>query len=361
MATVMKSPSQYVQGPGELGRLGQHAKRLGNAFLVICTDTTRARIEAVITEGLKTADKAVMFCSFKGKSTKDEIARVQAEAEAAGCDVIVGAGGGKTIDVAKAVADNMNLPVVIVPTVASNDAPCTGLSVIYNDAGVVIKVQYTKRDPDLVLADSEILAKSPARLFASGIGDALATWFEARACFASGGKTLARGTCPETALMLSKLCYDILMRDGVQAMEDVKKGQTTKAVESVIEASIYLSGVGTESGGLAAAHAINDSLVYVDPIKNMYHGERVAFGVLAQLVLEKAPELQDVLRFLKATGLPTTFADMGAKNPTEAELRKVAEAACVPTQFTKNMPFPVSEDDVYNAILEADRLGRQSR
>ncbi len=359
MANIMKSPSQYIQGAGELANIGQYTKRLGSKFLVICSANTRARIERMVTDSFAAAEKEVAFCAFSGKATKDEIARVQAEGAALGCNVVVGAGGGKTIDVAKAIADNLDQPVVIVPTVASNDAPCTGLSVIYNDEGVVIKVQFTKRDPDLVLADTAILAKAPARLFASGIGDALGTWFEARACRASGAKTLARGTCSETAAMLSKLCYDILMRDGVQAMTDVKKGEATQAVENVVEATIYLSGVGTESGGLAAAHAINDSLVYVSPIKNMYHGERVAFGTLVQLVLEKAPELQTVLRFLKATGLPTTLADMGATHPTEEELRKAAEAACSPKQSTRNLPFPVTADDVYAAILEADRLGRE--
>ena len=361
MAIIMKAPSQYVQGAGELANIGQYTKRFGSKFLVICTPGTRARIEGIVTESLKAAEKDVLFCDFSGKSTKEEVARVQAAVEAAGCNVVIGAGGGKTIDVAKAVADNLDQPVVVVPTVASNDAPCTGLSVLYNDAGEVVKVQFTKRDPDLVLADTAILAKAPARLFASGIGDALATWFEARASRASGAKNLARGTCSETMETLSKLCYDILMRDGVQAMADVKKGEVTQAVENTVEATIYLSGLGSESGGLAASHAVNDSLVYISPIKNMYHGERVAFGVLVQLVLEKAPELQDVLRFLKATDLPTTLADMGATNPTEDELRKTAEAACSPKQLTRNMPFPVTADEMYAAILEADRLGREGK
>ena len=359
MVMIMKSPPQYVQGPGELANIGQYAKRLGSKFLVICTPHTRARIENIVTESLKAAEKDVVFCTFSGKSTKDEVVRVQAEAEAAECNVVIGAGGGKAVDVAKAVADNLNQPVVIVPTVASNDAPCTGLSVLYNDQGEVIKVQFTKRNPDLVLADTAILAKAPARLFAAGIGDALATWFETRACRASGAKTLARGTCSETLEVLSRLCYDILMRDGVQAMIDVKRGEISQAVENTVEATIYLSGLGSESGGLAAAHAVNDSLVYISPIKNMYHGERVAFGILVQLVLEKAPEFQDVLRFLKATGLPTTLADMGASNPTEEELRKTAEVACSPKQLTKNMPFSITAEEMYAAILEADRLGRE--
>ena len=360
MAIIIKSPSQYIQGAGELVGIGQHAKKLGKTFLVLCTDTTRARIAPVLTSSLEAAEKRVVFCSFSGKSTKDEIARVQEEAASSACDVVVGAGGGKAIDTAKAVADNLNLPVIIVPTVASNDAPCTGLSVIYNDEGVVIKVQFTKRNPDLVLVDTAIIAKAPVRLLAAGMGDALASWFEARAVFASGARTLCRGQCSETALALSKLCYDILVRDGVQAVADVKKGEATKAVESVLEACIYLSGMSSESGGLAAAHAVNDSLVYIPPIKEAYHGERVGFGILTQLVLENSEqELRAMQDFMRAVGLPISLAEMGAANPSEAEVRKAAEAACVPAQFTRNLPFPVTVDDVHDAILTADRLGRE--
>ena len=358
MAIIIRSPLRYIQGQGELAQIALHTKSLGTNFFVLCSENTRKRIEPFIGKSLEEAGKKLHWCIFSGKCTHAEIERVTNELKAAGCDVMLGAGGGKVIDTAKAVADNLNLPVIIVPTVASNDAPCTALAVIYNDEGVVVKAQFTKRSPDVVLVDSAMLAKTPVRLFAAGIGDALASWFETRAVHASGSKTLARGHCSTTALMMAKLCYDILVKDGAQAVADVRQGQISPAVEQVLEATIYLSGISAESGGLAAAHAINDGLVYM--VHDMYHGERVAFGTLAQLVLEKAPkeEMHAVMQLLHASGLPMSFAQLGIKGaPDEALLRKVAEAACVPTQFTKNMPFPVTADDVYKAMLEADRLG----
>ena len=360
MAIIIKAPSRYIQGAGELANLGTHGKNMGKKFFVLCSQNTKGRIEDLLTQGLQAAEKGLAWCIFSGKCTKDEIARVMDECRKAGGDVVVGAGGGKVIDTAKAVADNMDLPVIILPTVASNDAPCTAVAVIYNDEGVVIKAQFTKRNPDVVLVDSAIIAKAPERLFSAGIGDALGTWFEARACFASQSRTLARGQCSATALTIAKLCYDVLIKDGAQALADVKKGQLSPALENTIESTIYLSGVGTESGGLAAAHAVNDSLVYLPEAKKMYHGERVAFGTLVQLALEKAPEkeMDEVMNFMKATNLPMSFAQLGeTSKPDEAALRKVAEAACVPTQSTKNLPFPVSVDDVYKALIEADRLG----
>ena len=127
----------------------------------------------------------------------------------------------------------------------------------------------------------------------------------------------------------------------------------------MVEATIYLSGLGFENGGLAVAHAVNDGLAQEPQTHGMYHGEKVAFGVLTQLALEKAPqeELDQVLGFMKAVGLPTTFAKLGIENVVEENLRKVAEAACVPTQSTKNLRADITADEVYEAMLQANRLG----
>ena len=360
MAIIIKSPSVYIQGQGELANLGTHAKKLGTKFFVLCSKNTKALLGDMIEQSLQAAGKETEFCAFSGQCSKAEIERVMQACTAFGADVVVGAGGGKVIDTAKAAADNLGLPVAILPTIASNDAPCSGIAVIYNDEGVVVKAQFTKRNPDLVLADTAVIAKAPARLFVAGMGDALATWFEARAAHASGAKSMARGQCSRTALMMARLCYDILLRDGAAALADVKKGEATPAVESVVEAGIYLSGIGFESGGLAAAHAVNDGLVYVPGTHGMYHGEKVAFGTLVQLFLEKAPqeEIREVMGFMKAVGLPMTLKELGVVGaPDEACLRRAAEAACVPTQSTKNLPVPVAADDVYAAIVEADAQG----
>ena len=360
MAVIIKSPSLYIQGQGELANLGTHAKKIGTKFFVLCSENTRKRIGPVMEQSLKAAEKELGFCDFSGQCSKEEIARVMDVCMSSGSDVVVGAGGGKTVDTAKAVADNLGLPVIVIPTVASNDAPCSGIAVIYNDAGVVVKAQFTKRNPDMVLADTAIIAQAPVRLFAAGMGDALATWFEARAAHASGARSMARGQCSRTALMMARLCYDILIRDGAEALHAVEKDEVSPAVESVVEASIYLSGLGFESGGLAAAHAINDGLAYLPEAHGLYHGEKVAFGTLAQLLLEKAPkeELDAVMAFMRSVGLPMTLKQLGVSGQVDEDaLRKVAEAACVPTQSTKNLPVPVTADDVYAAIKEADRLG----
>ena len=168
---------------------------------------------------------------------------------------------------------------------------------------------------------------------------------------------MARGQSTNTAYAMAKLCYEILLRDGLQAKNDNQKILVSEALENVLEANIYLSGVGFESAGLAAAHAINDGFAHLPETHGIYHGEKVAFGTIVQLILEDAPELNEVIDFCVSVGLPVTLDQLGIIDKSEENIKKVAEAACVKTQSTKNMPFPVDVDMVLKSIFRADQLG----
>ena len=238
MTYAIKAPARYAQGAGELANLGRSAKKLGNKFLVICTDNSRGRFGAQVEASLAEQEKEVVFTTFHGEATKDEVFAKMDECRAQGCDVVVGMGGGKALDTAKAVAENLGLPCVIIPTVASNDAPCSGVAVLYNDAGVVVKAVLMRRNPDLVLVDTGIIANAPRRLFAAGLGDALSTWFEARACKNSGARTMARGNVSNTGLMMAHLCYDLLMEKGRDALAAVERHEVTPALEDSLLARV---------------------------------------------------------------------------------------------------------------------------
>ena len=358
MTTIIKSPGKYIQGKGELNNISRHIKSLGSKIFLLASKNTYGRVGKIIEESMKDIeDSKVVFSPFGGECTFNEINKAVEECKKSGCNIVLAAGGGKTIDTAKAVADNLNIPIVIVPTIASNDAPCSGIAVIYNEEGIIVKALFTKKNPDLVLVDSEIITNAPVRMLVAGMGDALATYFEARAVKQSGSKTMARGQVTNIAYAMGKLCYEILLRDGLQAKKDNADKLVSEALENVLEANIYLSGVGFESGGLAAAHAINDGFAHLPETHGIYHGEKVAFGTIVQLVLEDAPELNEVIGFCADLGLPVTLEQLGITNKSEENIKKVAEAACVKTQSTKNMPFPVDVDMVLKAIFKADELG----
>ena len=360
MRKILKSPGKYVQGAGILGEIDEYLQGMGRRLLILISRSGTKRICPTLDACFQGKDYELHYEIFQGECSQTLIDRLPAVAREQKSTAVVGIGGGKTMDTAKAVAENLGLPCGIIPTVASNDAPCSGVAVLYNDAGVVVKAVLMRRNPDLVLVDTGIIANAPRRLFAAGLGDALSTWFEARACKNSGARTMARGNVSNTGLMMAHLCYDLLMEKGRDALAAVERHEVTPALEAVVEATIYLSGLGFENGGLAAAHAVNDGFAQEPQAHGMYHGEKVAFGTLVQLVLEKAPqeELEQVLAFLRATGLPLTLAPLGVKEIVPETLQKVAEAAVVPTQSTKNLRADITAQEVYDAILEADRIGR---
>ena len=211
-----------------------------------------------------------------------------------------------------------------------------------------------------MLVDSAIVAAAPARLLVSGMGDALATYFEARATKASRSDTCAGGKVTSAAMALAKLCYDTLMTEGVKAKIAVEAGVCTEAVERIIEANTYLSGIGFESGGLAGAHAIHNGLTCIKECHHLYHGEKVAFGTLTQLVLENAPEeeIEEVVSFCIEVGLPVTFAEMGIKKVDKEKLMEAATLASAEGDTLRNMPLEVTPEKVCAAMIAADAIGR---
>ena len=361
MTIGIKAPGYYVQGAGELDRLGKYVKKLGTSFLIVGSPNNKKRVGTRIMDSLNEVGKQAVYWEFGGQCSKQAIADAVMVAENHGCDAIIGVGGGKALDTAKAAATNMGgVSTILIPTIASNDAPCSSVAVIYNDEGVVVKALMMNRNPDVVLVDTELIAQAPKKYLVSGMGDALATYFEARACWRSGAKTMARGQCSRTALALAELCYQTLREHSVDALKSVEQHIVTPSLEAVVEACVFLSGIGFESGGLAAAHAVNDGLAYLSQAKGASHGEKVAFGLLVQLQLEQASEQErdEVLSYLRQVGLPTCLSDLGVTEVNEPELRKVAETANAPSQFTKNVRADITVEDVYNAIMSVDALGR---
>lgn len=249
----------------------------------------------------------------------------------------------------------------MLPSVASTDAPTSALSVVYSEEGEFEKYLFYPSNPDMVIIDSIIIANAPVRLLVSGMGDALSTWFEAQACYKSQAANMSGGQTTLAALNLARLCYDTLLQEGVKAKIAVEQKVTSPALERIIEANTYLSGIGFESSGLAAAHAIHNGLTQLDECHHLYHGEKVAFGTLAQLVLQNSSDAQidEVLDFCLSVGLPVCLEQLGVTGDVKGKMRKVAEKSCREGETIFNMPGIVTPDSVYSALLVADQLGRK--
>ena len=358
MDRVLIAPGRYVQGPGALERLGEYVADLGGKPLVIVDRTVMDFLGEQITAVLA-GHVTSLIESFGGECSRTEIARLQQKAGDS-VDTIVGIGGGKTIDTAKAVAYYLKVPVAVVPTIAATDTPTSALSVIYTEEGIFEEYLFLPRNPDLVLLDTAVIAAAPLRFLASGMGDALATYFEAEACAQSSAQSMAGGSTTLAARNLARLCYDTLLEYGEQAMWATEHKVVTPALEYVVEANTLLSGLGFESSGLAAAHAIHNGLTALEETHSAYHGEKVAFATIVQLVLEgrSTHEIEEVIEFCMAVGLPVTLGQLGVSQIDPHRIMQVAEAATQEGETIHNMPFKVTATMVRDAILAADAMGQ---
>ena len=365
MLKVFCSPARYTQGPHATEQLGAEIHNLGlegPALIVAGGSAIRLLSETWNQTFAAAAMKHEVF-RFGGECTSAEIHRASEAARDAKARVVVGAGGGKVLDTARAVASDLALPVVNCPTIASSDAPCSALSVIYTEAGEWQEYRIYRRNPDLVLVDTTVIAKSPVRPLVAGMGDALATFFEAKVCVEGGAKNMRGGASTRSALALAELCYKTLLADGVAAVGALKRQEPDDAFERLVEANTLLSGLGFESSGLAAAHAIHNGLTVAPGTHSFMHGEKVAFGLLAQLMLESQPEsiVSEVLAFSNSVGLPTTFADIGIAYPDKDLLAMVAERATAPGETIHNEPMAVTANLVLDAMRAADAAGNSFR
>ena len=372
MAEVFAAPSRYVQGPGVAATLGDEMTRLGleGPVLVLAGASAIRRLGAIWEESLGRAGFAPAIHPFGGECSRREMAAVADAARRLAARTIVGAGGGKAIDTARAVAAELDLAIVSLPTIASTDAPTSAISVIYSDAGVVEESRLHPRNPALVLVDTDVILAAPERYLVAGMGDALSTWFEARACARSGAIHSRGGTPTRAALALAELCWETLRADGAAALAAQRAANQTgggalaagarAACERIVEANTLLSGLGFESAGLAAAHGIHNGLTVAPGCHAALHGEKVAFGTLAQLCLEDAPagEIAEVLAFCRSVGLPVTLRQIGLSDIDGAMLRQIAERAVQPGEVTHNEPFPVTAGMVEGAIRRADAVGQ---
>jgi len=361
MLKIMTAPGRYIQGYNVINDFAIHASRLGNHPFIIGGKTALSQVQDRIKPGVESCDMECSFSVFTGKGTRKDAFDLKAEAEKSGADIITGIGGGLAIDTAKVVAHHTGLPLVIVPTIASTDAPCSSTALQYTEDHVIDDIVLLKRNPDLVLVDTRIIAEAPTRFFIAGMGDALSTWFEANTCEMTGAKNQAGARPTAAGLAIAKLTYSTLMEYGESAKTAVDCNTVTPAVEMVIEANCLLSSIGFENCGLGASHSFGVGVGTLKGTEDRLHGELVGFGVIANLIIENYPkeEIDRVIEFCVSVGLPVTLDELGVEDLSRESIRRAGKACFGPGSNMQNLAFDVTEDLAADTIIAADAIGRR--
>lgn len=348
MDKILKAPMKYIQGRGILHHLSDYINQGYVRIVIIADDFVIQNMKDQLLHSFD--DEEIILLSVPNVCSKKKLNELIKDYTINVLDLIVGIGGGKTMDVAKGLSYYTDSDVIVVPSVASTDAPCSSIAVLYHDDLTFDTYLHLKRSPSAVLVDEDVIVKAPLRLFIAGIGDALSTYIEARACYEARKTTDAGGTVTYSALMIAKACYESVMEYALSAVDDVKHGIVSDAVENIIETNILLSGIGFESGGLSIAHTLHNALTKVKSNKQNMHGEVVAYATLVQLACEGNKQMfEEVYQLCTQIGLPTTLQALGIE--VNKEIMKQVENECF-EKLTNihNVPYEMDMDKLENAI-----------
>lgn len=360
MQAVFGSPGRYVQGPGAIEVVGEHAARLGRNALLVADHVVMDRVGHRLATHCAQAGVATRRCRFEGALTPELVQRLAAEVGNDHPDLIIAAGGGRSMDAGKALADRFNVAIITVPTAASNDAPTSKNYVLYDEAHRLLAVRHLPYSPSSVIADTVLIAEAPPAMLLAGIGDAVSKAFEAEQCARTPAGRNMFGTRPLlSGAVLARACLDVLMADARAALDAAGTGVPTPAFERVVEATILMSGLGFESGGLSIAHALTRGLSALRAASDAPHGLQVAVGLLVQLELERRADTArlDLETLYRHIGLPLSLADLGLPDATDAELRNAAELSLA-APHVRNFERALDADALVAAMRAVEARAR---
>lgn len=326
---VFRSPASYFQGPGALDELPGICTRLArHPILVVDTavlEIARTRLGALF------ANVPHTIVPFQDEVTLAAMDDLAARVRTSGADVVVGMGGGKSLDAAKGCAMRTGLPYVAVPTIASNDSPTATALAVYDDEHRMIAVESLGRNPDAVVVDTRLIAGAPAQFLRAGIGDALAKKFEGESSQAHGGFNAHFSYALRTAGYIADGCYRTIRENAVEALTAAGTGQPNAALEAVVEANILMAGLAFENMGLGLAHGLTRGLVRIPVVSRAPHGFHVAYGLLVQLETEgrSADFIEDIMAFYGQIGLPRSLTEMGLTDVDAATIEMIATCTAV--------------------------------
>lgn len=323
---VQGTPNIYRHHDGAIKEMAQVICRYGLKKGLLVTGEASYRVAE---PHLRATDLNVVVEQYSGECSREEVTRLEAIAEEVGVDYLIAVGGGKVIDVTKATATLMRLPYFIIPTLASNCAALTPLSVFYTEEGVFTDHVIFDQSAFMVAVEPKIMIETPSEYLRAGIGDTLAKWYEARPLVL---EMHHQPLAVKVSQHAAKLCQDVLITSGKQALDDAKQkvvsNEFIDVVDAIIMASGMVGGFGEHYGRISGAHSIHNGLTVLEETHHLLHGDKVSYGILVQLAFfNEWDEIDQLLPYYEELGLPKTFADFGITEDLDEKWKRVARHA----------------------------------
>ncbi|MDD5795125.1 iron-containing alcohol dehydrogenase family protein [Clostridium sp. HCP1S3_B4] len=344
-------------------------RKYGKKAVVIGGKTAMKKAKDKILEGIKNSDIEILdFVWFGGDSSYENVEMLKKNPKVMEADMLFAVGGGRACDTVKTLADMEDKPFFTFPTLASNCASCTAITVIYNSNGAFKEYYYMKQPAYHTFINTSIIADSPKKLFWAGIGDALSK--ECEVLFASRDKFMYH--TPLMGACIAKMCTDPLVQYGKKALEDCEKCNPSFELEQVALDIIISTGIVSNFATHEAQKDPKDNYYYnsslahcvyygsslIPECEKHLHGEIVSFGVLCLLTYDNQIEQRDrILEFNKSIGLPITLEEIGM---TKEDLPKVAKKASTVVEWSY-VPGNPTEEKFIKAILDTNEAGLKAK
>jgi aspartate aminotransferase len=348
---AIKSPLTYLHQPGLRAHVGEYISSLAKNIAIITSQTAWKSVNPELENSLQSHNIAYQVEFLKGECTEAAIAEHAGKVKAQGAGVVLGIGGGRVLDTAKAVGNRFdNVAIITFPTIAATCAAWSPVTVLYNEAGGQVGGLPLHRMPERVFVDTEVIAKSDVRYLKAGIVDSLAKWYEFRPYQQKSAESLALNFKVQAA----RYAAEVFDEFGRQAVEDNLHHRVTPALIKVIDANIAAAGMANsmrdEFSSPGVAHAIHNRLTHQPEVHDWLHGEKVGFGLLVQSYLESGSEKADakLVALLKQFDAPLQLPELHG-NRAEA-LRVIAEQVEFPAQVAARLPFVLSPATLLKAL-----------
>ncbi len=347
------APAQLLRGQGILSQLPRLLSRYGSKVLVIAGKTASQVTSSYLSNIDNNINLEIIHAPAIADCTDQNLAMLRQIVQQEKPHAIVGIGGGKVLDTAKLVAHQAQLPIATVPTTAATCAGWTALSNVYAADGAFDYDVTLDRCPEMMLVDYDAIATAPKRTLVSGIGDAIAKWYESSVSSGNSEKTMVIAAVQE-----ARILRDILFQKSAEAIANPNSPVWREVVDATVCLAGAIGGIGGANCRTVAAHAVHNALTHLPQSHHTLHGEKVAYGILVQLRLEEsqgnqlaASSRHQLLKFYQEIGLPTCLADLGLSQVTLAELEHIAAIACQPNSDIHRLPFSVSPSQVLAAMV----------
>ncbi len=347
----------YSVGDNVYSLVGDICCLSGKHAVVVGGKTAMSKIKDVLLKNLEGSPITITdFVWYGGEASYENVNMLADNSSVQQADMIFAVGGGKALDTGKALGDKINKDVYTFPTIASNCAATTAVSIMYNPDGTFLGPNFFSAPAKHAFIYTPVIVNAPKRYMWAGMGDTYAKYFEAE--MSARGEDLVHYHW--LGKTVSEMCVEPILKYGKQAMEQVDKGEVGEAVEQVILAVVVTTGIASilltnehiidYNTGLA--HAVFYSLTSWHHIEERHlHGEVVAYGVLVLLLVDNNMQMfERMYDFNKSVKLPVCLGDIEMNRD---DLEKLVPMVCNMKDIDHN-PYKITENMVIDAMLKLE-------